>query len=73
MSFNLPIITTIHEGNEEWIKKFAVTIFKSESTENLEDKMRLFYKLKPKKRKYNLKKFDYHSICKNILKIYDQI
>ena len=50
MEFSLPIITTVHEGNKGWINKYPVTKFEIDNTDNLKQKIELFYKIKPKKK-----------------------
>lgn len=73
MKFNLPIITTVHEGNIEWINNYSVTKFNIDDTDSLKSKIEFFYRTKPKKRKYNLNRFNYENICKDISKFYIDI
>ncbi|MDA9723513.1 glycosyltransferase family 4 protein, partial [Candidatus Pelagibacter sp.] len=73
MSFDLPIITSVHEGNEEWIYDHDVNIFLSNDVSDLTLKILNAYKNKPKKKKYNLKQFNYEEICNNILEFYKNI
>ena len=73
MSFDLPIITSVHEGNEEWIYDHDVNIFLSNDVSDLTLKILNAYKNKLKKKKYNLKQFNYEEICNNILEFYKNI
>ena len=70
MSFNLPIITSVHEGNKEWIYDFDVDIFQNDNVSDLSMKMMNIYKKKPIKKKYNLDRFNYSKICDEILEFY---
>ena len=73
MEFCLPIITTVHEGNKEWIDKYPVTKINIDDIDSLTSKIKYFYKTKPNKKKYNLNRFSYQNICKDILKFYNDI
>lgn len=73
MSFNLPIITTVHEGNQEWISRYPVTTFKIDDVDDLDNKIKFFCSKKPKKQKYNLDIFNYENICDEILAFYQNI
>ena len=73
MKFNLPVITTVHEGNSEWIDNYSVTKFNIDDADSLKSKIELFYKTKPNKKKYNLNRFSYEKICKEILKFYNDV
>ena len=73
MSFNLPIITSIHEGNQEWINDFDILKFNLNNKKDLMSKMKVFYETRPKRKKYNLNRFDYKIISRNILNFYKEI
>ena len=50
MNFQLPILTTIHEGNSEWIYNYPVDIFEIDNMNDFINKIKLIYKSKPKKK-----------------------
>lgn len=74
MKNQLPIITTIHEGNKDWIKKFNVTKIKINNEKELKNALLKHSKNKKRiKIKYNLSDFNYFKICNKILLIYKKI
>jgi glycosyltransferase involved in cell wall biosynthesis len=70
MTFDLPIITTIHEGNEEWIKDYQVETFEINNSNQLLDKFHIQYSYGKRKIKYKLDKFDYYKTCNEIEEFY---
>ena len=73
MNFQLPILTTIHEGNSEWIYNYPVDIFEIDNMNYFINKIKLIYKSKPKKKNYDLSRFDYNYLCNEITKFYNHI
>jgi len=70
MNEKLPIITSVNEGNKDWIKKHNVTLFNSDNEDQLKKVLLKHYLRKPKKRKYNLNDFQPNIIIKKINKFY---
>ena len=73
MQFKLPIISSIHIGNKDWINKFKIIRVNLNNKKQLKDTIKKLYKLKPKKKKYDLKMFDYKRNCEAITSIYNKI
>lgn len=73
MRKNLPIITSVNEGNKDWIKKYDVTFFNSDNEDQLKEALLEHYFRKPKKKKYNLNSFKSNIIIKKINKFYKTI
>lgn len=73
MKHKLPIISTVHEGNQDWINKFKIKKIRPNNELDLKKSIILFRKLKPKKIKYNLKYFEYKKICKQIQNFYHNL
>ena len=70
MNEKLPIITSLNEGNKDWIKKHNVTLFNSDNENQLKKALLKHYLRKPKKQKYNLNDFQPNIIIKKINKFY---
>jgi glycosyltransferase involved in cell wall biosynthesis len=70
MSNNLPIITSVNEGNKDWIKKFNVTRFNVDNDDQLKKAILKHYFYKKKKQKYNLKNFQPNIIIEQINNFY---
>lgn len=73
MRYNIPIITSINEGNKDWIKKFNVTRFNIDNDNQLKKAILNHYLKKPKKEKYNLNNFQPNIIIKQIDNFYKLI
>ena len=73
MRKNLPIITSVNEGNKDWIKKYKVTSFNSDNESQLKKALLKHYLKKPKKQKYNLNNFQPNIIIKKINTFYKSI
>jgi glycosyltransferase involved in cell wall biosynthesis len=73
MRKNLPIITSVNEGNKDWIKKYNVTSFNSDNEGQLKRALLKHFLKKPKKQKYNLNNFQPNIIIKKINKFYKSI
>ena len=73
MRKNLPIITSVNEGNKDWIKKYNVTLFISDNEDQLKNALLKHYLKKPKKQRYNLINFQSNIIIKQINKFYKSI
>ena len=73
MLHKLPIISTVHEGNKDWINKFNIKRIRVDEEADLKKSFISFRKLTPKKIKYNLKDFNYKTICGNIENFYKQL
>jgi glycosyltransferase involved in cell wall biosynthesis len=67
MQFQLPIVSSIHIGNKDWIKKFKIKIF------NFNQKKKIFSNLDKIKIKYDLSIFDYKNKCSEITSIYKSL
>lgn len=70
MKFNLPIISSLTEGNEEWISNFPVSTFNINDSKNLVELLKNEFKIKIKKKNYNLNYFNYEKNCKEVEKFY---
>ena len=73
MRKSLPIITSVNEGNKDWIKKYKVTSFNSDNESQLKKALLKHYLKKPKKQKYNLNNFQPNIIIKKINTFYKSI
>ena len=67
MQFQSPIISSIHIGNKDWIKKFKIKIF------NFKQKKKLFSNIYKIKTKHDLSIFDYKNKCSEISNIYKNL
>ena len=73
MRNSLPIITSVNEGNRDWIKQFNVTRFDIDNENQLKNALFKHYLKKLKKQKYNLNDFQPNIIIKKINKFYKSI
>ena len=73
MKFRLPIISSKHMGNKDWIEKFNILKVDQENANQLKKHIKQLYKLKNPKKKYDLKIFDYKKNCEAITRIYRKI
>ena len=73
MKFRLPIISSEHIGNKDWIDKFNVLKVDQQNENQLKRHIKKLYKYKYLKKKYDLKIFDYKKNCKAITGIYGKI
>jgi len=73
MQHRLPIISTVHEGNKDWVNKFKILKIKVDNFKNLKKSLLYFRKLKPKKISYDLKDFKYKTLCQKIQKFYQDL
>lgn len=73
MNFGLPIITSINEGNEEWIQDYPVRFFKNEDIIELSRHMVTQKNIKKTYIKYNLEQFNYEKNCKKVEEFYNKI
>ena len=67
MQFRLPIISSVHIGNKDWIKKFNIKRF------NFNQKQKIFSNINKIKTKYDLSIFDYKNKCSEISKMYKSL
>jgi len=67
MQFRLPIISSLHVGNKDWIKKFKIKVC------NFNQKQKLFYTKNITKVKYDTSVFNYHDKCAEISEIYKSL
>ena len=67
MQFKLPIVSSIHIGNQDWIKKFKIKIF------NFNKKKKIFSNIYKVKTKYDLSIFNYKNKCSEISDIYKNL
>ena len=70
MAHKLPIISTVHEGNRDWIKNHKILTIGIDNTKHLKKALIKYSKTKPKKKKYNMNDFKYENICYQIEKAY---
>ncbi len=73
MKFKLPIISSTHIGNKDWIKNYNISHINLNDEKDIEKKIISFSKKKLNKKKYNLKVFDYEKNCQKISNIYNKI
>ncbi len=73
MTFSLPIITSVHEGNKDWISNYNVETFENENIDDLKNKIIKAYENKPEKINYNLDRFNYDNTCNDILSFYKDL
>ena len=67
MQFRLPIISSIHIGNKDWIKKFKIKIC------NFTQKQKIFSNVSKIKIKHDLSIFNYNKRCSEISNIYQKL
>ena len=67
MQFRLPIISSVHVGNKDWIKNFKIKKC------NFNKQKKLFYNVDKIKIKYDLSIFDYNNKCLEISSIYKKL
>ena len=72
MKFGLPIISSVHIGNKDWIKKFNISLINLKNEKDIERKIISFNNKKLSKKNYNLEIFDYKKNCKKISNIYNE-
>ena len=73
MRFRLPIISSKHIGNKDWINKFNILKVDQGNKKQLKNHIKKIYKLKNSKKKYDLRIFDYKENCEAITRIYRKI
>ena len=73
MKFNLPIISSTHIGNRDWIKDYKITKISLNNLPDITNKILSISKTKIKKQKYNINKFSYIENCKKISNIYSDL
>ncbi|WP_415303794.1 glycosyltransferase [Candidatus Pelagibacter sp. Uisw_090] len=67
MQFELPIISSVHIGNKDWIKKFKIKRC------NFNEKKKIFSNIDKTKIKYDLSIFNYRNKCSEISNIYKSL
>ena len=67
MQFRLPIISSLHMGNKDWIKKFKIKVC------NFNKKQKIFYTKNITKVKYDTSVFNYRNKCSEISEIYKSL
>ena len=73
MNFKLPIITSIHNGNKDWLNKFNISKFEQNNHKKLKKLILKFYQNKEPKKKYDISMFDYKKNCAAVSRIYQKI
>ena len=73
MYFNLPILSTKHLGNKDWLDNFDISQFSITKKKNFKKIIKKLYILNPIKKKYDLSMFDYENNCKAVTSIYKKI
>jgi glycosyltransferase involved in cell wall biosynthesis len=73
MKFRLPIISSKHIGNKDWIDKFNILKVDQENKNQLKEYIKKLYILKNSKKKYDLKNFEYKKNCEAITRIYRKL
>ena len=72
MKFRLPIISSKHIGNKDWIDKFNILKVDQENKNQLKKHIKKIYKLKNSKKKYDLRMFDLKKIVKQLLEFIEK-
>lgn len=73
MQNKLPIITTVHEGNQDWIKNYNVDIFNINNHSELKNLVDKRFKLGKQKINYDLTIFNKIDRCREIQDFYNEI
>lgn len=73
MKFKLPIISSQHIGNKDWINKFKIFKINQGDEIQLKKYIKQLYKTKYTKKNYNLRMFDYKKNCSTITSIYKKL
>jgi glycosyltransferase involved in cell wall biosynthesis len=73
MKFRLPIISSKHIGNKDWIDRFKIFKINQGDEIQLKKYITKLYKAKYNKKNYNLRMFDYKKNCQSITSIYKKI
>lgn len=73
MKFRLPIVSSKHVGNKDWIDKFSILKVDQENENQLKKHIIKIYNSKNSKKKYDLRIFDYKKNCEAITRIYKKI
>ena len=73
MQYKLPIISSTHIGNKDWLNKFKISKVNINNQKQLIALIKKLYKLKPTKKNYDLKMFDYNKNCDAITSIYREL
>ena len=70
MKFKIPIISSKHMGNKDWINKFKIFKINHKNENQLKKYIIKLYNSKFSKKKYDLRMFDYKNNCEAITSIY---
>lgn len=73
MKFGLPIISSKHQGNQDWLENFDVDIFDINKLDSLTALMKKKYSYGKIKVNYNLDQFDKNKIIKEIENFYKEV
>ena len=73
MKFKLPIISSKHIGNKDWIDRFEILKVNQNNEIQLKKNIKKLYKSKNHRKKYDLRMFDYKKNCDSITSIYRKI
>lgn len=73
MKFNLPIISSQHIGNKDWLNKFKIIKVNLNNKKQIKNSIKKLFKSRPMKKKYDLKMFDYKKNCDAITSIYKKL
>lgn len=73
MKFKLPIISSKHIGNKDWIDKFKILKINQNNENKLKKYIKNLYNSKYSKKKYDLRMFDYKKNCDAITGIYKKM
>ena len=73
MQFNLPIISSQHIGNKDWLNKFKIIKVNLNNKKQIKNSIKKLFKSRPMKKKYDLKMFDYKKNCDAITSIYKKL
>ena len=70
MKFKIPIISSKHMGNKDWINRFKIFKINHKNENQLKKYIIKIYNSKFSKKKYDLRMFDYKNNCEVITSIY---
>jgi glycosyltransferase involved in cell wall biosynthesis len=73
MKFKIPIISSKHIGNKDWINKFKIFKINHKNENQIKKYIIKLYNSKFSKKKYDLQMFDYKNNCDAITSIYRKI
>jgi glycosyltransferase involved in cell wall biosynthesis len=73
MKFKLPIISSKHIGNKDWIDRFEILKVSQNNEIEFKKNIKKLYKSQNHRKKYDLRMFDYKKNCNSITSIYQKM